>query len=84
MEVTASDLRVLVNVLSTVPDDAEPTLVAEVADAIRRGAESALHSRGTGAIIRLRELAIHDVDCSLQKFEEHTAQELKQALEDDA
>ena len=84
VEVTPGNLRVVVEVLSTVPDDADPTLVADAADAadaIRRGAESVLHPRGSGAIMRLQGLCIHDVDFAPRKFEQHTAEELSRAIE---
>ena len=84
VEVTLDDLRVAVDVLSTVPDDADPALVAKAADAVRRGAESVLHPRRAGAIMRLRGLCIHDVDFAPRKFERHTAEDLSQALDADA
>lgn len=84
VEVTPDDPLVVVHVISTVPDDAELTLVTQAVDAIRRGAERVLHSLGTGAIMHLRGLVIHPVDISPQKFEQHTAEELLQALETNA
>ena len=84
VEVTPDDPRVVIDVLSTIPDDADPMLVTEAADAIRRGAEGALHPRGSGATMRLRGLCIHDVDFAPREFERHTAEELSRALEADS
>lgn len=80
VDVTPGQPRVVVEVLSTVPEDADPTLVAEAVDAIRRGAKSVLHPRGSGAIMRLQGLCIHDVDFAPLKFEQCTAEELSRAL----
>jgi len=65
-------------VVKYVADAAE---IAEAVDAIRRGAESVLLPRGSGAIMRLRDLWIHPVDFSPQKFEQHTAEEFLRAFE---
>lgn len=73
--------RVDVDVLSTFPENADAGEIAAAVDAIRRGAESVLLPRVSGAIMRLHDLWIHPVDLSLQKFEEHTAEEVLRALE---
>lgn len=73
--------RVDVDVLTTFPDDADAAEIAEAVDAIRRGAESVLLPRGSGAIMRLKDLWIHPVDFSPQKFEQHTAEEFLRAFE---
>jgi hypothetical protein len=80
VEVTLGHLSVVVDVLCTIPGDAAPALVADAANAIRRGAESALHPRGFGAVIRLQELCVHDVDFVPLKFEQCTAEELSRAF----
>lgn len=67
-------------VMSTVPDDADPELVAEAAESIRRGAESILQPRGVGAKLSLQGLCIHEVDFSPQKFEHIIAEEISRAL----
>lgn len=80
VEVTPGRLRVLVDVLSTVPGDADPALVAEATDAIRRGVESVLHARGSGAILRVHGLCINGADFAPRKLEQYTAEELTRAL----
>jgi hypothetical protein len=70
----------IVSVESTIPDDADAELLRQTVDAIRRGAESALRPLGLNAKIGLRELFIHDVDCSPDRFEKVTAEKLAVAL----
>jgi hypothetical protein len=75
---------VVVEVISTVPEDADPELLRQTVEYIRRGAESVLRPRGLGARLKLHRLVIHDVDCKPPRFERATAEGLASALADDA
>lgn len=79
-EIVSIEQGVCVEVLSTVPGKAWlPLLEASVTE-IRRAVEAVLQPRGVGAIVRLRDLYIHDVDCSPQAYGKLTAEALKKAL----
>lgn len=79
-EIVSGDQGCQVEVLNTVPEKAWlPDLEASVTE-IRRAVESVLQPRGMGAIVRLRELYIHDVDCNPRAYGKLTAEALTKAL----
>jgi hypothetical protein len=78
VEFVASGVQV--EVLGVHPNDALPAYVDVARDAIRRGAEKVLQSRGQGAIIRIKRLVIHPIDFKPRKFEQYTAEELARLL----
>jgi hypothetical protein len=55
--------------------------VQEAAEAIKKGAETALTPRGVGAIIKLSRVVIHMVDFKPRKFEQYTTEELDRICE---
>lgn len=55
--------------------------VQRVAEAIKRGAEKALTSRGVGAIIRVSRVVIHPIDFKPRKYEQYTTEELDRICE---
>lgn len=80
VEIVSSDQGFHVEVLNTVPEEAWlPDLEASVTE-IRRAVESVLQPRGMGAIVRLRDLYIHDVDCNPRAYGKLTAEALTKAL----
>ena len=76
--------EVRVEVATTYPTDADPTLVTAATEAIRRGAERVLQPRSQGAIIRVARLVVHPIDFWASTFERYTAEELARVLEADA
>jgi hypothetical protein len=72
----------MIEVITTVPENADPRLLQATVASIRRGAASVLRPRGLRAHIRLHNLAIHDVDCRPPKYEAATAEALARALAD--
>ena len=71
---------VVVEIAGIDPRDAEPAYVEAAREAIRRGAEEALGPVGSGAIIRVSRVVIHDVDFKPRRFERHTAEEFRRLL----
>jgi hypothetical protein len=80
VEAAPGDGPAVVEVVSTIPEDADPVLLDHTIECIRRGAESVLRPLGLGARIRLYRLAIHDVVCNPRKYESATAEALTSAL----
>jgi hypothetical protein len=78
MELARGDVRV--EVLGVEPPDADPGAVASVGQAIRAGAAKVLQPRALGAVIRVRRLVIHPVDCKPRRFERHTAEAVERLL----
>lgn len=60
-EIVASDQGFHVEVLNTVPEGVAAGLLEASITHIRQAVESVLQPRGVGAIVRLRDLYIHDV-----------------------
>lgn len=68
-----------IQVLSIVKSDNDP--MAELAiDAITRGCEKVLQTRGLGAIVEIYHLVIHPIDFKPQQFERCTADALTELL----
>jgi hypothetical protein len=80
VEAAPGDGPAVVEVVSTIPEGADPVLLGHTIECIRRGAESVLRPLGLGARIRLYRLAIHDVVCNPRKYESATAEALTSAL----
>ena len=79
-EIASSDQGFRVELLNTVPAKAEARLLEASVTEIRRAVESVLQPRGMGAIVRLRDLYIHDVDCNPRAYGKLTAEALTKAL----
>lgn len=77
---TTANTAVFVEITSTFPLNADPVYVKQAAEAIQRGAETALSALGMGATIRVEELCIHDVDFLVSRFEKATAEQMSRAL----
>lgn len=82
VELDSGDGDAMIEVITTVPENADPSLFQATVASIRRGATSVLRPRGLRAHIRLHNLAIHDVDCRPPKYEAATAEALARALAD--
>jgi hypothetical protein len=80
LELLPNGTGIVVEVLSTIPANADPKRVEITRQCIRKGVEAALESRGQGCILRLSGLAIHPVDFKPKRFEQVTSHELLQAL----
>jgi hypothetical protein len=63
------------------PVDADADAVSSVREAIRAGAAKVLQPRGLGALIRVRRVVVHPVDCKPSRFERHTAEAILRLLE---
>jgi hypothetical protein len=80
VDAAPGDGSAVVEVISTIPQDADPELLGHTVEYIRRGAESVLRPLGLGARLKLHRLAIRDVDCYPPRFERATANGLTAAL----
>jgi hypothetical protein len=81
VEAAPGDGSAIIEVVSTIPEDADPELLSHTIEYIRRGAESVLRPLGLWACLKLHRLVIHDVDCNPRRFEGATAEGLASALE---
>ena len=75
---------VQVEVASAAVGDTDPSAVEAAREAIGRGAEAVLRSRGLGAVILIERIVIHSVDFKPRRFEQHTAEALRRLLAQDA
>lgn len=80
VELLSHGRDITVEVLSTVPPNAEPRRIEEIRECIQRGVELAMGANGQGCVMRLSKLAVHPVDFKPTKFEEITARELRRAI----
>jgi hypothetical protein len=80
LDLVHGDSRIEVAVLDTEPADADPSLVRQAVDAIRRGIERVLSPEGTGATFRIRSLVIHASDFKTWRFETATVEGLRTLL----
>jgi hypothetical protein len=80
IEIVPDDQGFHVEVLNTVPKKADARLLEDSVTEIRRAVESILQPRGMGAVVRLRDLYIHDVDCYPRAYGKLTAEALTKAL----
>jgi hypothetical protein len=80
VETAPGDGAAVVEVVSTIPEDADAEALGHVIEYIRRGAELVLRPLGLRARLKLHRLVIHDVDCNPRRFEGATAKGLASAL----
>ncbi len=80
VEISSTDPRIDVEIVSTWPANADPGCVERELESIRRGAETVLGPLGHGAAIRVRELVIHPVDFKASKYEAFTAEEFRRIV----
>jgi hypothetical protein len=80
VEATPGDGSAVVEVVSTIPEDADAEPLSHTIDSIRRGAESVLRPLGLRARLKLHRLVIHDVDCNPRRVEGATVKGLASAL----
>lgn len=80
--VIAGDGEVSIEVVSTIPQDADPDLLSDTIEHIRRGAEEVAQPRALRATIVLHELVIHDVDCKPFKYQKATVEAFRKCLDE--
>ncbi len=70
----------MIEVASTVPKDPDPTLLQATIEHIASGVDSVLQPRNQSAVMTIRDLVIHDVDCKPPRYKSATVSELTRLL----
>jgi hypothetical protein len=73
---------VQVDIASDCLVDGDSVALPAAREAIRRGANAVLESRGIGAVILIRRIVLHPIDFNPRRFQKHTALEIVRLLDE--
>lgn len=80
LTIKSGDAPSQIQVVNTIPTDADPDLLQSSIEHIARGIDSVLKPRGQFGLLNIYDLWIHDTDCNPRKYESVTEAELTKLL----
>lgn len=80
LNIELGDASSQIQVVNTIPTDADPDLLQASIEHIVRGIDSVLKPRGQFGLLVIYDLWIHDTDCNPRKYESVTEAELTKLL----